>query len=141
MTQEGSEVPTEIRSGWVKNPAKPSLIVDDDAHRDRKVFFMPSEWLFWGKGSVLTGQGRNYLRKIGTFMAVVPSRVIIAEAGPDGTGRAVRLDRSLAVMRFFTQALELPAELFNITASTPETPSRMQGRRVVAVTLIPGRVY
>jgi len=141
-TKKGSEMPAESENHPVEADRSAAVIMDDSAHKDRKVFFMPSDWLFWGNGELLTREGEAYLAKIGRFMEMVPSRVVIGEVGPVGAGgRSVRLDRSLAVMRFFTTRQKLSGDLFGITASPPEAPERMRSRRVVAVTLIPGKVY
>jgi len=143
VTDKGSKTPTVSKHRPVEFPARLPTILSDDALKDRKVVYIPSEWLFFGKGSVLTKQGRDYLEGIGRLMEMVPSRVVIAEAGPGGgsSGGEVRLDRAWAVMRYFIAHVGLPEDRFNVTASRPSMPARLAGHRVVAVTLIAGNVY
>ena len=142
-TEKGSEMPTVSDNTMTRHPAVPEMVFNDDAHKDRKVFYLPSDWLFLGRGQVLTAEGRNYLSAIAGFMQRVPTRVVIGEVGPgaDGADRAVYLDRPLTVMQFFARASALPEGLFNITLTPPAPPSRMRDRRVLAVMLIPTKVY
>ena len=144
VTEKGSETPTEAERKRVESLQRLPTILDDEAFKDRKVFYIPSEWLFFGKGSLLTVEGRAYLTRIGRFMGMIPSRIVIAESGPPVEGHPegeARLDRAWAVMRHFTDHVHLPKGLFNITASVPSLPARLRGHRVVAVTLIVGNVY
>ena len=136
-------MPTSSDHHPVMNPANPLIVLDDSAHKDRKIFFLPSDWLFWAKGTIMTAEGKQYLSGIGDFMEKVPSRVVVSEVGPDarGTGQTVDLARSLAVMQFFTKTRKLPEDLFSITSTPPRAPARMRTKRVVAVTLIPTKVY
>jgi hypothetical protein len=144
VTVKGSETPTQVETRPVSSPARLPTILDDEALKDRKVFYIPSEWLFFGKGTRLTAEGQAYLTRIGRFMRMIPSRVVIAESGPPEEERPegpARLDRALVVMRHFTDRARLPRGRFNITASMPSVPARLRGHRVVAVTLIVGNVY
>ncbi|HUT02219.1 MAG TPA: flagellar motor protein MotB [Phycisphaerae bacterium] len=144
VTEKGSETPTQSDKKAVKFPARLPPILDDDVYKDRKVLYIPSEWVFFGKGSVLTREGREYLKMIGRLLRMVPSRVVIAESGPAAEGHPAgqtRLDRAWAVMRYLTEHLRLPKGRFNVTASQPSTPARLRGHRVVAVTIITGNVY
>ena len=144
VTRVGSEMPTMTPDPRLEFPGRLSAVLDDEAHKDRKIFYIPSEALFWGDGSVLRPRGQAYLRSIGRFMRMIPSRVVIGENCPparrDETEQS-RLDRAWAVMRFFTEQVRLPAKRFNITASMTSTPARLRGRRVVAVALLPREVY
>ena len=144
MTEEGSEVPAATENRTTESAKQPPVVADDDAYKDRKTFYIPSSWLFWGDGTELRPDGRESLMRIATFMAEVPSRVIIAENVPpearEGSG-ALRLDRALTVMRLFTGQGRLPAERFNISAGSATVPARLRGQRVVAITLISREVY
>ena len=144
VTEEGSETPTQIDRLATELPGRLPTVLDNDALKDRKVFYIPSQWLFFGKGSVLTAEGRAYLTTIAELMRMMPSRVVIVESGPPSEGHPAgeaRLDRALAVMRHFTDQVHLPEGLFNITASVPSVPARLREHRVVSVTLIAGNVY
>jgi hypothetical protein len=143
-TEEGSETPSASEDRQAGPVGRPIVVLEDEAYRDRKVFFIPSEGLFWGNGTALTRQGRGRLEMIGRFMRMVPCRVVIGENGAAQDardGEALRLGRAWAVMRFLTDESKLPADRFNITASATAAPTRLKGQRVVAVTLIPRDVY
>ena len=144
MTDEGSEAPTKNVDPRVEFPGKLAPIFDEDAYKDRKVLYLPAEWMFWGQGAVLTAEGRAYLDSIGSFMAVLPGRVIVSESGPSAADPArhdARLDRAVAVMDHLVRSARLPRDQFNITASQPVVPVRLRGRRVVAVAMISREVY
>lgn len=143
-TEKGSETATKNERKPAKNPLQRSPIIDSDALKDRKVLYIPSQWLFHARGSALTGEGRDYLALIAKFMRIIPSRVVISESGPREQASSNDLDglqRAWAVMRFFTRDARLPAGRFNVTASVPAVPPRLRDSRVVAVTLIAGNVY
>ncbi|HUU60301.1 MAG TPA: flagellar motor protein MotB [Phycisphaerae bacterium] len=144
MTDEGSEAPTKTDNPRAEFPGKLPAIFDEDAYKDRKVLYLPAEWMFWGQGAVLTAEGRAYLDSIGSFMAVLPGRVIVSESGPsaaDPTRHDARLDRAMAVMDHLVRSAKLPRDQFNITASQPVVPARLRGRRVVAVAMITREAY
>ncbi len=145
ITDTGSEMPTRNREKNDNAPKVRPPILDDDVYKDRKTFFIPSRWLFWGEGTVLTPEGRDYLRRIAGFLDLLPSRVVIAEStGGLDAGEApdeARLARAAAVMRFLAAAGETPPERFNVSACDAEVPPRFRGHRVLAVTLIAGKVY
>jgi hypothetical protein len=142
-TAEGSEVPTDSTNGMLKNPKQLAIVLDEDAYKDRKVFYIPSHWLFWGRGTAFTQDGINHLRNLAGFMLMAPSRVVIGETGPDGgpgDGQDVRIDRAVAVMQVLTDQMKVPADRFGITAGTTPIPARLKGYRVVSIALIARKV-
>jgi hypothetical protein len=141
---EGSGVPTDSTNIPSDLPRRLPVVLDDGAHKDRKVFYIPSGRLFVGRGNLLTRDGKRLLERVGAFMALVPCRVVIAENGPEPDAAVTqehRLNRAWAVMQFFTGRLELPADRFNIAADRGAAPARLAGRRVVTVTLFHRDVY
>ncbi|MCD6303380.1 MAG: hypothetical protein J7M21_00275 [Planctomycetes bacterium] len=144
MTEKGSETPTQSPRQPTLQPKRLPAIFDDDAYKDRRILYIPSEKLFWGEGTVLRPAGRRYLDKIASFLRMLPCRVVISETGPapaPAGGRSARIDRAWAVMRDFTGRLKLPAERFNITAAGSAPPARLRGHRVVAIAMISRRIY
>jgi hypothetical protein len=143
-TAEGSETPTDSTNGMIRNPKQLSIVLDEEAYKDRKVFYIPAHWLFWGRGTAFTQDGINHLRSMAEFMRMAPSRVVIGESGPDGKpgdGLDVRLDRALAVMQVLTDQMKVPADQFAITATPMPIPVRLKGYRVVSIALISRKVY
>jgi len=48
----------------------------------RKVFIVESRKAFWGTGTTLSRDGRDFLDALATYAAGVPGRIIISESGP-----------------------------------------------------------
>jgi hypothetical protein len=135
---------TDSTNGMTKNPKQLSIVLDEDAYKDRKVFYIPSHWLFWGRGTAFTQDGINHLRSLAGFMRMAPCRVVIGESGPDGgpgDGLDVRMDRAMAVMQVLTDQMKVPADQFGITATAMPIPARLKGYRVVSIALISRKVY
>jgi hypothetical protein len=142
-TATGSEKPTDSDTSKGRNPNRLPVILEDDAYKDRKTLYIPSQRLFWGEGTVLTAEGRDHLRMIASFMEMVPSRAVISEAGlaDMGQGQDAALERAWAVVQFLAAQKGLRLDWLNIAASTPPVPARLKGQRVVAVTLVSGRAF
>ena len=98
---------------------------------DRKVFLISSDRIFWGKGSVISSQGRSILSTMASFLREVPNRVVISE-GPQsavkGSGDS-GLERAWVVMDYLITKRELDKQKFSISATvmTAEVGPR-QGR-------------
>lgn len=124
-TPEGSETPTEEFLQVLDRPQRSVDLTDTGAFRDRKVFYLPSDELFWAQGSGLTPSGRENLSLIAEMMKLVPSRVVVREVGTDGRVRSDRagLQRCHAVVNFFA-ARNVSRDLLNISASRADTPGR-----------------
>lgn len=82
-TDQGSERPTDSEKRIVKNPKAPRVITDSDAFSNRKVFYIPSGRLFWGKGSSMTPSGRKQLGILASFMKSLPCQTTIGELAPE----------------------------------------------------------
>lgn len=106
--------------------------------RNLKVFTIPSEGFFWGRGAAISEQGRQVLDTLAAFLAQQKGRVVISENGPDGN-RALGLSRSMAVMDYLVAEHQLDSARFNITASTMQR-SGPQARQL-EITLLDRSVY
>lgn len=53
-----------------------------DEFRKRKVFLVESRTVFWGIGTTLSPDGRDFLSTLAAFIAQVPGRIVISEDGP-----------------------------------------------------------
>jgi chemotaxis protein MotB len=144
-TDTGSEKPPpESPDQPAEFPRKRTIEADDDAYRDRKVIYIPSESMFLGRTDRLTAEGRGALAKIASFVQVIPCRVVIGEnasPGAEATDDDARLARALRVMEFFTSDARLRADKFSITAGRTKAPARLSDRRVLTVSLLPEKVY
>jgi chemotaxis protein MotB len=112
---EGSEKPT-LLEGWddhLKEETEPSDF------RRRKVFLIPSNKIFWGKGRVISSEGRGILAVMGSYLKEVPNRVVISEngLGPDMDDIGAGLPRAWAVMEYLTTKQGLEKERLSLSAA------------------------
>jgi len=124
-TEKGSEAPTD-KLEMVENPKEPIASAENDAYRDRRVFFVPISTMFWGKGSSLKASGQDYLRLIARFMKAIPCYIVIGQSDgwEEQADRGIALQRACAVIRFLTSQAGVDSNRFTIAAS----PSRESGR-------------
>jgi len=113
-TEEGSETPTFDRLSATQAPRPPEDPLSSDAYRDRRVLSIPSDLLFWGRGTSLKPEAAEVLGGVARFLRVMSCRVIIREVGGTGPAPETSLRRAVAVMRHFTQTEKLPAERFAV---------------------------
>jgi chemotaxis protein MotB len=112
---EGSEKPT-LNKGLEDN-LKEETPTD---FRSRKVFSISSERIFWGKGTLISAEGRRIMTKMALFLKEVPTRVVVSENGPASEEGAEQLGlpRAWAVMEYLTTEHNLNRKLFSISAAS-----------------------
>ena len=66
------------------------------------VFLTPSNSLFWGKGNVISSEGRIFLDKMAIFLKEVNNHVVISESNPTNNQDAEykSLQRSWSIMNY-----------------------------------------
>ncbi len=135
-TPEGSDTPTDQFLKVLQSPQRSESLADTGAFRDRRVFYLPADELFWARGSGLTPSGREKLSLIAEMMKLIPSRVVVREIGDDGRARTDQagLERSQAVVGFLA-GKDVSRELLYISASGADAPSRAG---LVEVSLLKG---
>jgi hypothetical protein len=148
-TEGGSEMPTSSEElGSIRNPLMLPCVAEPDAHRDRKALYLSSTRMFWGKGSVLTDEGKRNLRLIAEFLHKLPCQVIIGEIGAEESAGSAstdgRLERAWAIVEFLTVEGRLPLDRFNISG-TVRAPTgaakRVTGQRVMEIALLSRSIY
>ena len=141
--RDGSEKPTDWKRKLVKFAKQPLEIIQTDAFRDRKVLYIPWERLFYGKGWVLRPEGRENLRRIASFMKLVPCRVVISETGPaeEGARPDVGLERTWTVMEQFVDGEGLAADRFTISSDKAVPPERFRGKPMIQIELLAWSMY
>ncbi len=113
----------------VKGSEKPTLItgLDDNLKEDTptdfrrwKVFSISSERIFWGRGTLISAEGRRIMTKMASFLEEVPSRVVVSENGPASEEGAEQLGlpRAWAVMEYLTTEHNLNKKWFSISAAS-----------------------
>ena len=142
-TPEGSETPTQSELEMIKFPRPPLEGVGREAYRDRQTFYLPSARLFYGQGCSLKPEGARALRRIASFMELVPCRVIISEmCDSDEPGvKDMSVERAWTVMRYFVEKAGLPDSRFNISAGQRPPSGRPPGESVVRIDLLARSIY
>jgi chemotaxis protein MotB len=84
---------------------------------NKKVFLTPSVRIFWGKGTLISIEGRRILSDIAELLKAFPNRVVISETGHNGTGnQALGLQRTWTIIEYLTKKHGLDKKRFGISA-------------------------
>ncbi len=123
----GSEKPA-LATGWEENLKQETEPLD---FYSRKVFVIPSEKVFWGKGTAISFLGRRTLNSMALFLKEVPSRVVISENGRQGEKDSDRfgLPRAWAVLDYLTTKHGLDKKQFSISAASTLAQEGLESNR------------
>jgi chemotaxis protein MotB len=115
ILDKGSEKPT-LEKGTANHQERETEPVN---FHDRKVFLISSDKLFYGKGTVISLQGRRILSSMASFLKEIPSRIVICENNPAGTKKSDQLgmERAWSVIEYMTTKQELDRRRFSISAT------------------------
>ena len=146
----GSEKPTLVK-GFEEDHLKQETGPVD--FRRWKVFLISSKRIFWGKGAVISSEGRNIMTTMASFLKEVPGRVVISENGPprllvedkSGGGKYFGLPRAWAVVEYLTTRQNLNKKWFSISAAST-IPQESSGgdepdERTVEIVLLERSLY
>ncbi len=145
----GSEKPTLVK-GLEDRLLQETEPVD---FRRWKVFLISSNKIFWGKGTVISSEGRNIMTTMASLLKEVPGRVVISENGParllveekSGGSKYFGLPRAWAVVEYLTTRQNLNKKWFSISAaSTMPQESSGSGEpdeRTVEIVLLERSLY
>ncbi|MHC4076621.1 MAG: hypothetical protein ACYSRZ_09480, partial [Planctomycetota bacterium] len=107
--------------------------------------------VFWGRGKVISFQGRKLLSTLASFLKEMPDRVVISENGQeDGkTDESFGLKRAWAVIEYLTTKQGLDKSQFSIAASTLQEDlgsdeyinSGAKAGRVLEIVLLERSIY
>jgi len=145
----GSETSTSETTGW-------GNLKEDFGTRDlssRRVFLIPSESIFWGKGTTISSQGRDILEAMADFLKGVPYRVIISEGGYGGgkEGDSLGLQRAWVVLEYLAAEQHLGTDRFSLSVTGTvhrenaqpgvQAENGADGQRVVEIVLLERSLY
>jgi chemotaxis protein MotB len=119
---KGSEKPTLVRGTQERTKEETDSV---DFHR-LKVFLIASKRIFWGKGMVISSEGREIMSILASFLKEMPNRIVISENGPEddqGVGQ-FGLPRAWAVLQYLTIEQKLDKKRFSISAESTLTPNQ-----------------
>ena len=146
---KGSEKST-LKTGIEDNLKQETVPTD---FRNRKVFLVPSENIFWGKGTVISGQGRRILAIVASFLKEVPNRVVISENtwGDKENSNQSGLDRAWAVIEYLTTTQGIDKKQLSISAastvaarsldSDESRRSEAKSKRMLEIVLLERSIY
>lgn len=119
--------------------------------RNQKVFLFSSKRLFWGKGMVISPEGRNTLSTMASFLKKIPCWIVISEnrEGDDKDSEQFGLLRSWAVIEYFTTKQGLDKGRFSLAADTlqrdhkndQQAHSQTKAERTLEVVLLERSIY
>ena len=142
---EGSEKPTLGRGkeDTLKEETEPM-----DFH-SRKVFLISSKKIFWGKGAIISSEGREIMVEMASFLKKVPARVVISENGQGDKEDSEQfgLPRAWAVMEYLTTIQGVDKNSFSISASSTVAQGGEQGgseaeaERMLEIVLLERSIY
>ena len=128
--KEGSEKPTPEG----RYESNPSSSLDFMSFQDQKVFLVPSDKVFLGRGTRMSGLGRQMLTDVGTLLEAVSNRVVVTEHAledEDVSGN-VGLARAWTVTRFLTEQQGLDKGRFSISSAGTTDPEAVRQSGLIA---------
>jgi chemotaxis protein MotB len=119
---KGSEKPT-LEGNLEANPKEETEFLE---FQNQKVFVTPSSKIFWGKGILISPQGRRTLSDIAKLLKAIPNRIVISENEHDNEGNQdIGLKRTWVITEHLTNKHGLDKKRFGI--STKSTIPRKNG--------------
>ena len=112
----GSEKPTENPNevGGIKTDNSPNF-------RDQKVFFVPSDDVFWANGTALTSEGKNTLSLLSTYLKKFPNRIVVYEGTHTPAASdlsSLNIDRAWHAIEYISEAGSIDKGRFSIASAT-----------------------
>lgn len=112
--REGSEQPTVDG----KYDANPSQSLDFMDFQDQKVFVLPSDRVFWGRGVRVSPFGSQILSDIAELLQATSERIVISEHAVDNHEDAdLGLRRAWQITKFLTEQNVLDRARFSISST------------------------
>jgi len=145
----GSEAPTKSQSPPVRNGAMNESFQTAD-YRSHKVFLIPSQKVFLGRGRALSADGRYFLAVMAAFLKEAAGGVVISENGPEDRDGGVEsgLSRALVVLDYLVSMESLDRKKFSIAGESITPPEETDGpamayhrnERMLEIVLLEGSV-
>jgi chemotaxis protein MotB len=134
---EGSEKPTLLRGrdNNLKEDREPAEF------RQRKVFLIQSKKVFWGRGTLISAEGRALMAKMASYLEEVPDRIVISENGPDARGaeQDLGLKRAWTILEHLTTRRGLEKARFSLATASMVMgggDAEREGERMVEIVLL-----
>jgi flagellar motor protein MotB len=143
---KGSEKPT-LEKGVEDNLKKET---EPTNFNERKVFLVSSDKIFWGKGTVISFQGRKVLSDMASFLKEIPGKVVVSEngQGDEKDSEHLGLQRAWAVIEYFMTKRGLDKGQFSIAAGTLQKSNnnlqdsfQVKAARMLEIVLLERSIY
>jgi len=147
--QKGSEKPT-LNGNIEANPKEDISLLP---FQNRKVFLIPSEKVFWGRGSFISSRGREILSDVASLLKTVPNRIAVSENNQTNDRKSIELGlyRAWAVTKYLTEQQHLDKNRFSVSAAStvPQQnlssdrarPLRSVSRRMLEIVILERSIY
>jgi flagellar motor protein MotB len=145
-TEAGSDMPTDEEPRPVLNPRAPLPALGPEAYAGKQVFYVPSQRMYWGSGSILREPGKELLQMLADFAKLVPCDVVIGEfpgasearQAPQAVGRR-GMNRSLAAIEYLIAQQGIEESRLHVACTDEAAPGRFGGQAVVRISLLSRR--
>ena len=136
--ERGSETPTEDGQ-YESNPGQS---LDSMDFQNQKVLLVCSEKIFWGRGVLVSPQGRRLFADIAALIKAIPNRVVVSEYGlaADKGLDDIGLERAWKISRFLTKRYGLNQTRFSISACGTVPIETLRDSEVLGSNTKSGRV-
>jgi hypothetical protein len=129
QNEQGSEKPTlEDATG------RGGLTETAENFRSRKVFLIESEKAFWGNGTTITTEGREFLDCLALLLAKIPGRLAISEVGP-GNNTDAGILRAIAIVEYLG-GKGVPKNRCGIGTRAISPGADLNNTRILEITLL-----
>ena len=140
--EQGSEIRSAIdgtgEEGGLEHTEEPDF-------REKKIFVVASDRIYWGKGIVLSALGRAILGDMASFIKEVPNRVVISECatGGNSSGDEVGLQRAWSVLDYLKRS-GVKMDRLSISSASMimnEGDTLAEKRRTLQIVLLERNIY
>ncbi len=94
---------------------------------NNKILVIPSEEIFWGTGTNISPKGLQFLESLGSFLNIIPSKIIINETwrGNLGATDAIGMARSWKIFDHLQTKADIDRARLNLSAMSCDTKNNL----------------
>jgi len=135
QVEKGSERPTLEEATGRGSLAKTGR----DDFRTRKVFLIESKKVFWGSGTTLSTDGRDFLNILATFANKVQDRLVVSESAPGNNSDSAIL-RAVAVVEYLS-GRGISKSRCNVATKNMVSKENLKNERMLEIVLLDEGTY
>jgi hypothetical protein len=130
QAEKGSEKPTLEEAAGSGSLAETST----KDFRSQKVFSIESEKAFWGSGTALSAEGREFLNCLSMLLGRIPGRIAVSEFGP-GNNPDTGILRAIAAVEYLA-GKGVPKSRCSISTRSTLPETNLRTTRTLEITLL-----